>query len=76
MTLHKPFYICALCACLLLMGCGNSRGDRASTGALIGGTIGAVAAGGNPAVGAAAGAVVGGAIGAITDEDDIDFSEW
>jgi osmotically inducible lipoprotein OsmB len=54
---------------LALSGCGNSPGERAATGGLIGAGAGAAvgaATGGNPAVGALIGGGVGAVGGAVT----------
>ncbi len=58
-----------LVASLALAGCGNSQGDRAGSGALIGAGGGALlgaVAGFNPLVGAAVGAGGGAIVGAST----------
>lgn len=60
----------------LLGACGNSKGERALSGAGIGAGVGAVGGalvGGSAVTGAAVGAAAGAATGALTDEDDIDF---
>lgn len=61
---------------LLLAACGNTKGERALSGAGIGAGVGAVGTaltGGSPWAGAAIGGVVGGATGALTDKDDINL---
>ena len=61
---------------LLLAACGNTKGERALSGAGIGAGVGAVGTaltGGSPWTGAAIGGVVGGATGALTDKDDINL---
>lgn len=61
---------------LAVSACGNTKGERALSGAGIGaaaGGIGAAALGGNPWTGAAVGGVVGGATGALTDKDQINL---
>ncbi len=63
---------------LLLAACGESRTDRALSGAGIGagvGAAGSAATGGNVLGGAVLGGAAGGAAGAVTDEDDIDLGE-
>lgn len=63
---------------LLLTACGESRTDRALSGAGIGagvGAAGSAATGGNVLGGAVLGGAAGGAAGAVTDEDDIDLGE-
>jgi osmotically inducible lipoprotein OsmB len=59
-----------------LAGCGYNRGDRAASGALIGGGGGAAIAavtGGSPLVGAAIGAGAGALGGAVTSGHDINL---
>ena len=61
---------------MLLAACGNTKGERALSGAGIGAGVGAVGSavtGGSPWTGAAIGGVVGGATGALTDKDDINL---
>lgn len=63
---------------LMLSACGNTKGDRALSGAGIGAGVGAVGGavmGGSPLTGAAVGAAVGGATGALTEEDDINLGK-
>lgn len=66
----------ALMACLALGACGNSKGERALSGAGIGAGVGAVGGavtGGSPVTGAVIGGAVGAATGALTDKDDINL---
>lgn len=56
----------------LLAACGESKGDRAASGALIGGGAGAVLGGTD---GALIGAAGGAAAGALTDKDDVNLGE-
>ena len=61
---------------LLLAACGNTKGERALSGAGIGagaGAVGTAITGGNPWAGAAVGGVAGGIVGAVTDKDDINL---
>ncbi len=61
---------------LTLGACGNTKGERALSGAGIGagaGAIGSAVTGGNPWAGAAVGGVAGGVVGAVTDKDDINL---
>lgn len=61
---------------LSLAACGNTKGERALSGAGIGAGVGAVGgaiAGGSAVTGAAVGAAAGAATGALTDKDDINF---
>ncbi|MBN8544440.1 MAG: hypothetical protein J0M34_09275 [Alphaproteobacteria bacterium] len=66
-----------LASTLLLSACGDTREDRAATGALAGAAAGAVvgATVHSPVTGAAIGAGVGGTIGALTDKADIDLGK-
>lgn len=62
--------------CLVLAGCGNTKGERALSGGGIGAGIGAAGTaltGGNPWGGALVGGAVGAATGALTDKDDINL---
>ncbi len=66
----------ALCLVLALSACGNTRGERALSGAGIGAGIGAAGAavtGGSILTGGVVGGAAGAAVGAITDKDDIDL---
>lgn len=61
---------------LMLAACGETRGERAISGAGIGAATGAVGAAivdGGIIEGAVVGAVVGGVVGAVTDSDQIDL---
>ncbi|HEY4075688.1 MAG TPA: YMGG-like glycine zipper-containing protein [Rhizomicrobium sp.] len=64
-------------ALLAVAGCGDSPGDRALSGGMIGAAGGAAigAAAGNPVAGAAVGAVAGAAVGAATDPCDLDLGQ-
>lgn len=66
--------IAALLA-LALSGCGETRSDRALSGAGIGAGVGAVggAAAGAPLAGAAIGGAAGAATGALTSPNQIDL---
>jgi hypothetical protein len=64
--------------CVILAGCGSTKGERALSGGGIGAGIGAVGAGvtgGNPVSGAVVGGALGAATGALTDEDDINLKQ-
>lgn len=66
----------SVAAMMLLSACGESRGDRALSGAGIGAGVGAVGSavtGGNPVTGAVVGGAVGAAAGAVTDQRDVDL---
>lgn len=56
---------------LALAGCGTSVGDRAASGAAIGGGAG-LALGG---VGAIPGAIIGAGVGAISDPDKVNLGQ-
>lgn len=63
---------------LVLSGCGNTRGERALSGAGIGagaGAVGTAITGGNPWAGAAVGGVVGGAVGGLTDKKNVNLDK-
>jgi len=63
-------------AALTVSACGNTKGERALSGAGIGagaGAVGTAITGGNPWAGAAVGGVAGGIVGAVTDKDDINL---
>lgn len=67
---------CIACTALLTAACGNTKGERALSGAGIGagaGAVGTAITGGNPWAGAAVGGAVGGVVGAVTDKDDINL---
>lgn len=64
--------------CMLTAACGNTKGDRALSGAGIGAGVGAAGAaitGGNPVTGAAIGGAVGAATGASTDKRHLDMGD-
>ncbi len=76
--MKKP--ILAATAVLLLFGlaaCGNTKGDRALSGAGIGAGVGLVGGAlvGAPVTGAAVGAAAGAGAGALTNEDQIDLGK-
>lgn len=78
MTKNRKLHLaCLIGATLLIAACGDTRGERALSGAGIGagvGALGGAVTGGDPITGAVIGGVVGGATGAVTDKDDIDLS--
>ncbi|RYG62084.1 MAG: hypothetical protein EON60_00285 [Alphaproteobacteria bacterium] len=66
----------ALAAGLMLSACGESRGDRALSGAGIGAGVGAAAgalSGGSATTGALLGGAAGAAAGGFTDKDDVNL---
>ena len=66
----------AIVAALGLSACGNTRSERALSGAGIGAGIGAAGAavtGGSVLGGAVVGGAAGAATGAVTDKDDINL---
>ncbi len=63
---------------VLLTACGNTKSDRALSGAGIGaaaGGVGSAVFGGSPVTGAVVGGAVGAATGALTDKDDVDLGK-
>ena len=67
-----------LIGALALSACGQTKGDRALSGAGIGAGAGAAAAavtGGAVAGGAILGGAIGAATGALTKEDDVDLGK-
>lgn len=61
-------------ACLLVAACGNTKGERALSGAGVGagvGALGSAVVGGSVAGGALVGAGVGAATGALTRKDQV-----
>lgn len=68
----------ALCGLSLLTACGESKTDRALSGAGLGAGAGAVAGavtGGSATQGAVIGGVLGGAGGALTDKNDVNLGK-
>ena len=66
----------AVISALALGACGNTKGERALSGAGIGagaGAVGTAITGGNPWAGAAIGGVAGGVVGAVTKKDQINL---
>jgi osmotically inducible lipoprotein OsmB len=71
-----PFLMALALAAPALSGCGETKGERALSGAGVGAGVGAVGgalAGGSLVTGAAIGAATGAVVGAVTDEDDINL---
>ena len=76
MKLTPIFLIPALC--LLVSGCGDTKGERALSGGAIGAGVGAAGSaitGGSPWTGAIIGGAAGAATGALTDKDDINLGD-
>tara|TARA_B100001750_G_C15519668_1_gene610417 strand:+ start:3526 stop:3756 length:231 start_codon:yes stop_codon:yes gene_type:complete len=74
----KTLLLTALLAttAIAVSACGNTRGERALSGAGIGAATGAVAGaatGGSVGGGALLGGAVGAGVGAVTTEDQVDF---
>jgi len=68
----------AMFALTTLAACGNTKGDRALSGAAIGAGVGAVGSavtGGSPLTGAVVGGAVGAAAGAVTKSKDVDLGK-
>ncbi|MGE4314211.1 MAG: hypothetical protein AB7E85_08075 [Pseudobdellovibrionaceae bacterium] len=65
-------------AALSMTACGNTKGERALSGAGVGagiGAVGAAATGGSIGGGALLGGAAGAATGALTDKDDINLGD-
>ena len=76
MIARKVVFLGLAISTLALGACGDTRGQRALSGAGIGAGAGAVtgaATGGSVVGGAVLGGLAGGAIGAVTDKDDINL---
>jgi len=74
--IHKIASVALLA--MTLAACGNTKSDRALSGAGIGAGVGAVGSavtGGSPWTGAIVGGAVGAATGAMTDKDDVDLGD-
>lgn len=73
----KKFAVTAMIlSTIALAACGNTRGERALSGAGIGAGVGAVGSavtGGSVLGGAAVGGLAGGAIGAVTNRDQVNL---
>jgi osmotically inducible lipoprotein OsmB len=68
----------ALVAGVALSACGETKGDRALSGAGIGAGVGAAAGaltGGSGVTGALLGGAAGAAAGGLTDKDDVNFGK-
>lgn len=66
------------CSVALLAACGESKGDRALSGAGLGAATGAAAGaitGGSMGQGALIGGAIGAAGGALTDKNDVNFGK-
>jgi osmotically inducible lipoprotein OsmB len=71
-------FVTLVAATLLLAACGNTKSDRALSGAGIGAGVGAGAAaitGGSVLGGAVLGGAGGAATGALTDQDDVNLGK-
>ena len=75
----SPRMLAALgCSLLLLTACGETKGDRALSGAGLGAATGAAAGaltGGSVGTGAVIGGAIGAAGGALTNKDDVNFGK-
>lgn len=75
MKATKTLMICTLCAATLaLSACGDTRGERALSGAGVGagiGALGGAVAGGSATTGALIGGAVGAGVGGLTDKDTV-----
>ncbi len=69
---------CVVLTLFAVSACGESRSDRALSGAGLGAGVGAVGSavtGGSPITGAVVGGAVGAAAGAITDQNDVNLGK-
>lgn len=76
--MHPRTFIITATILTLLTACGESRSDRALSGAGIGagaGAVGGALIGGSPLTGALVGGAAGAAAGGLTDKDDIDLGK-
>lgn len=77
--MHPRTFIITTTAILsVLTACGESKSDRALSGAGIGagaGALGGALIGGSPLTGAIIGGAAGAAAGGLTDKDDIDLGK-
>lgn len=65
-------------AMLMLSACGETKSDRALSGAGLGagaGAVGGALIGGSPITGAVIGGAAGAAAGALTDSNDVDLGK-
>jgi osmotically inducible lipoprotein OsmB len=77
-TITAATVILSSIALLGLAGCGETKGDRALSGAGLGAAAGAgvgLLTGGSLLTGAVVGGAVGAAGGALTDKDDVDLGK-
>jgi hypothetical protein len=68
----------ALMGMVVLVGCGETKSDRALSGAGIGagvGALGSAVTGGSPVTGAVVGGAAGAATGALTRKEDVDLGK-
>jgi osmotically inducible lipoprotein OsmB len=76
--MKKGLILFATVSALTLSACGESKSDRALSGAGLGagaGAVGGAIAGGSPLTGAVIGGAAGAAAGALTDKDDVDLGK-
>ena len=74
----KPILAIAALSLLTLTACGETKQDRALSGAAIGAGVGAAGGaltGGNALGGALIGGAAGGAAGYLTDKDDVNLGK-
>lgn len=70
--------LCSFAALLAVSACGESKSDRALSGAGIGaatGAVGSAITGGSGVTGAVVGGAVGAAAGALTDKKDVNLGK-
>lgn len=76
--MNKISLVAVSAALFALTACGESRGDRALSGAGIGagvGALGSAVAGGSGTTGALVGGAVGAAAGGLTDKNDVNLGK-
>ena len=80
-SIGKKIMVFSMAGCLALglTACGDTKGQRALSGAGIGAGVGAVGSavtGGSPVTGAVIGGAAGAATGALTNKSQLDLGDW
>lgn len=76
--MNYPSTFCALITLLAVSACGETKSDRALSGAGLGAATGAVGGaliGGSPVTGAVIGGAAGAAAGALTNKNDVNLGK-
>lgn len=76
--MNYPSTLCALVALCAVSACGETKSDRALSGAGLGAATGAVGGaliGGSPVTGAVVGGAAGAAAGALTNKNDVNLGK-